>query len=194
MSLDDLCSGALDRYFDVGFNRLMPDEQLLVVIWGIEADVNNGGFHQYYFNGYGNFARLAPRMLRQIGASQTAQIVAEANALFGPEGPAPDRDERQRALESLDDDSWEYLDNRFWAYPDNLSELLGRHVGLQSIGRLCGLPHLIAPMRGPEYPVNASLGLAMTTQSMSDATAWLESADKACYQAKKAGRGQLICA
>jgi len=130
MSLDDVCNRALSRYVDVGFNRLTPDEQLLVVIWGLEADVNNGGFHQYYFNSYGNFARLAPGMLRGIGASHMAQIIDEANAVFGPLGPAQDRDDRQRALEAIDDDSWDSLDNRFWAYPDNLSELLGRHVGL----------------------------------------------------------------
>src|SRR4051812_48050897 len=61
MSLDDVCNKALSRYFDVGFHALTPDEQLLVVIWRLEADVNNGGFHQYYFTRYGNFARLAPR-------------------------------------------------------------------------------------------------------------------------------------
>jgi diguanylate cyclase len=42
---------------------------------------------------------------------------------------------------------------------------------------------------GQIYSVDANLGLAVTTQSMSDVAAWLESADKACYQAKKAGRG-----
>jgi hypothetical protein len=100
------------------------------LIWGLETDVNNGGFHQYYFNRYGNFAWLAHRMLREIGASHMAEIIDAANAVFGPVGPAQDQDERQRALEAIDDDSWDSLDNRFWTYPDNLSELLGRHVGL----------------------------------------------------------------
>jgi diguanylate cyclase (GGDEF)-like protein len=45
---------------------------------------------------------------------------------------------------------------------------------------------------GHRYSVNASLGLAMTCNDMSDERAWLENADKACYQAKKAGRGQLV--
>jgi hypothetical protein len=130
MSLDDACNRALSHYFDVGFRGLTPDEQLLVVIWGLEADVNNGGFNQYYFNSYGNFARLASPMLRQIGANHMAQIVEEANALFGPAGPAQDQDDRQRALEAMDEESWDPLDHRFWAYPDNVSELLGKHLGL----------------------------------------------------------------
>lgn len=130
MSLDEACNRALSRYRDNGFNALTPGEQLLVVIWGLEADVNNGGFHQYYFNCYGNFAHLASPMLREIGAKIMAQIVDEANAVFGPTGPPYDRDERQKALEAIDDDSWGQLDTKFWAYPDNVSDLLGEHLGL----------------------------------------------------------------
>jgi hypothetical protein len=85
---------------EAGFSALTPDEQLLVVLWGLEADVNNGGFHQYYFNSYGNFAQLASRMLRQ------------------------------KALESMEADSWDLLDTRFWAYPDHVSALLRKHLGL----------------------------------------------------------------
>lgn len=47
---------------------------------------------------------------------------------------------------------------------------------------------------GHSYSVNASLGLAMTSEEMSDEKSWLASADKACYQAKNKGRGQLISA
>jgi diguanylate cyclase len=47
---------------------------------------------------------------------------------------------------------------------------------------------------GQSYSVNASLGLAMTCNDMADEKAWLESADKACYQAKKDGRSQLVSA
>jgi hypothetical protein len=101
MSLDEACDRALSRYFDNGFNALTTDEQLLVVIWGLEPDVNNGGFHQYYFNSYGDFARGASRMLREIGANNMAQIVDEANAVFGPVGPPDDRDERQKALAAM---------------------------------------------------------------------------------------------
>ncbi|HEY2399835.1 MAG TPA: diguanylate cyclase [Steroidobacteraceae bacterium] len=45
---------------------------------------------------------------------------------------------------------------------------------------------------GRSYSVNASLGLAMTTDDMIDEKSWLASADQACYQAKRTGRGQLI--
>ena len=132
MNLDEACNRAVCRYRNHGFDALTPDEQLLIVIWGLEADVNNGGFHQYYFNSYGDFARHAARMLREIGASRMAEIVDEANAVFGPGGPPEDRDERQEALEAIDEDSWEHLDSRFWAYPDDVRELLGKHLRANS--------------------------------------------------------------
>jgi len=47
---------------------------------------------------------------------------------------------------------------------------------------------------GQSYSVNASLGLAMTSNDMTDEKSWLAAADKACYQAKNQGRGRLISA
>jgi diguanylate cyclase (GGDEF)-like protein/PAS domain S-box-containing protein len=41
------------------------------------------------------------------------------------------------------------------------------------------------------YLVNASLGLAMVTPSMTDAKAWIGAADAACYAAKHQGRARL---
>jgi diguanylate cyclase len=57
---------------------------------------------------------------------------------------------------------------------------------------LQALNPLAIQWNGQTFSVNASLGLAMTSASMADDEDWLESADKACYQAKKQGRGQLI--
>ncbi|MBS0418087.1 MAG: diguanylate cyclase [Proteobacteria bacterium] len=53
---------------------------------------------------------------------------------------------------------------------------------------------LATEWEGQTYSVNASLGLALISAQMSDAQAWLDDADKACYQAKKSGRGQLMFA
>jgi diguanylate cyclase (GGDEF)-like protein/PAS domain S-box-containing protein len=62
----------------------------------------------------------------------------------------------------------------------------------EQIARQQALNPLGIEWDGHRYSVNASLGLAMTCNDMSDERAWLENADKACYQAKKAGRGQLV--
>lgn len=44
----------------------------------------------------------------------------------------------------------------------------------------------------PAASFNASLSLAMTSDDMPDEKAWLESAGKACHQAKKERRGKLV--
>jgi diguanylate cyclase (GGDEF)-like protein/PAS domain S-box-containing protein len=47
---------------------------------------------------------------------------------------------------------------------------------------------------GLSLTVNASIGLAMTAAHMTDEKTWFESADQACYQAKKQGRAKLVTA
>src|SRR5512142_287356 len=91
---------ALSRFDGDNFDLLSLTDQVLVTIWGLEADVNNGGFDQYYFNGSGDQAFFAPQALRLVGAHRMAAIVANANAVFGPDGPSRTRTARQaqRAL------------------------------------------------------------------------------------------------
>lgn len=131
MDVIALTDKSVSRFIDSGASTLTPMERLLVAIWGLEADVNNGGFDQYYFNSYGDFAAETPSLLRTIGAHQAANLVERANSAFGHEGPPTDRDERQEALECLAEDAaadWEALDNQFIAYPDDLAALLTEYV------------------------------------------------------------------
>ena len=110
-------------------------DQILVTIWGLEADVNNGGFDQYYFNGSGDQAWFAPTALRSIGAHRMADIAERANALFGEAGPPPDSDERQSALFRITDaneGAWDQLDREFYAYPDDIAALLVAHFDLSA--------------------------------------------------------------
>jgi diguanylate cyclase (GGDEF)-like protein/PAS domain S-box-containing protein len=72
---------------------------------------------------------------------------------------------------------------------ENCAEINAGQIARQL---LQALNPLTIEWEGRTYSVNASLGLAMTTARMADEQAWLESADKACYQAKKDGRGQLV--
>ena len=109
------------------FDVLPQRDKILIAIWGPEADVNNGGFHQYYFNGSGDQAFFAADALESIGARQMAAIVREANAEFGADGPARDRDSRQQQLEKLtesEEEIFDPLDRRFYEYPDDIAALL----------------------------------------------------------------------
>ncbi|MEQ8460301.1 MAG: DMP19 family protein [Sandaracinaceae bacterium] len=109
------------------FDALSRRDKILIAIWGLEAEVNNGGFDQYYFNGAGDLAFFAPQALEQIGARNMAAIVREANERFGVNGPARDRETRQEQLTRLtasNEDLFDSLDRRFQDYPDDISAVL----------------------------------------------------------------------
>ena len=102
-------------------------ERVFICIWQLEAEVNNGGFAQYFTNSSGDLAADAPAALEAIGATHTASIVRGANAIF-PGGPPRDRDAREDAFGAIAEDAFEELDDRFLAYEDDLSSLLYAYV------------------------------------------------------------------
>jgi hypothetical protein len=129
--LIDLSERSATRFFSTPVAELTVPERVFVAVWTLEADVNNGGFDQYYLNSSGDHAGFAPEALRTIGAERTAVIVEEANAPFGPDGPPPNRDSRLAVLDEVATDAqerWNDLDETFYAYPDDLTELLMAYV------------------------------------------------------------------
>jgi hypothetical protein len=119
-----LCPIAIEK-----FASLSPSERIFVLIWELEAEVNNGGFHQFFFNSAGDHAAGTAGALRRIGAQRAAYIVERATSLF-PDGPPADRSVRQDVLEEVDPDLalFEELDSEFYEYPDDLTTLLYEFV------------------------------------------------------------------
>lgn len=133
MTLQQAFEAACARFNGDNFGQLPESDRVLITIWGLEAEVNDGGFDQYYFNGAGAQARHAPAALRRIGAEAMATIVERANALFGVQGPPEDDVARQEALFALTtvkEGPWEDLDRLFYAYPDDISTLLEQYLGI----------------------------------------------------------------
>jgi len=133
MDLFELSETLIARAEADGFDRLSDAEKNFVAIWTLEADVNNGGFDQYFFNSSGDYAFHAPKALKAIKAEAAAAIVDSANAIFGVAGPPRNRDERQKALERLSERerTLGLLDQRFFEYPDDLQGLLEAYVESQ---------------------------------------------------------------
>ena len=50
---------------------------------------------------------------------------------------------------------------------------------------------LYVEWQGARYDIGACIGMAFTSAGLADDKAWLEAADKACYEAKREGRGRL---
>ncbi len=115
---------SLERY-----SGLSRAEQVFVLVWELEAEVNNGGFSQFYFNSSGDRATETVAALRAIGADRTALIVERANARFAS-GPPADRAVRQEVLLEIDSNEglFQDLDSEFYRYPNEISDLLMRFV------------------------------------------------------------------
>ncbi len=110
-----------------GLGSLTPAEQTFHLVWWFEAELNNGGFDQFFFNSTGNNAAQTIAALETIGASKCARIVQRACALFPNSMPSQDRDARQNELFSITDDNeeaFEKLDAEFYQYPDPIGPLL----------------------------------------------------------------------
>jgi hypothetical protein len=126
-----VCDFVFHRYAKLGYDKLTTPEKVFVCVWGLDGEVNNGGFDQYYFNSSGDHALDAEESLTAIGAKQTAQLVEQANALFGASGPSPDRAARQLQLDALGEartKKMNEIDEEFMKSKDNLEELLRAYV------------------------------------------------------------------
>lgn len=137
--LDEAFDRACGRYSGSNFDQLDEVDKILVTIWNLEGDVNNGGFDQYYFNSSGDLGFYLPTALRSIGAHQMAKITDDANKLFGPKGPARNPYEREAQLLAIASDgsasnTFDELDRAFYSYPDHISMLLTAF--LQAHGRV----------------------------------------------------------
>src|SRR5688572_2269132 len=60
-------------------------QQAIYIIWALEAEVNNGGFNQFYVNPSGQYAHLVPAALKLIGANRFADLAMRANAVYEKE-------------------------------------------------------------------------------------------------------------
>jgi hypothetical protein len=93
----------------------------------VEAEVNNGGFNQYYFNTDGKFATEAVRAFEYFGASEHAALLREANLARAAEADELAKFKDKGTLEAFSE-SYEHsqlgpLDDRFYKLSENLSRL-----------------------------------------------------------------------
>ncbi|WP_445365041.1 DMP19 family protein [Microbulbifer sp. ANSA001] len=117
----------IDKYLGAGSESLNEHELVMVCVWMLEAEVNNGGFNQFFWNSAGDISIETVASLHKIGASKTASIVEAANANFGEMGPPKDREVRQQELEALEESGvlkLDSLDSDFYKYPNDLEELM----------------------------------------------------------------------
>lgn len=114
-----------------GVADLTEAELTVFCIDGLERDVNNGGFSQWFFNSAGDQARETVDALERVGASHTAGLVRRSLEPFGPDGPSRDWEARRDQLEEIGegaDTLWDELTDAFCAYTEDLTSLLRGYV------------------------------------------------------------------
>jgi len=112
-------------------------------IWALEAEVNNGGFSQYFFNDSRETAGFVVEALRTVGARQTAGLCTQAiDTAFSAGLPSDLAVIRSVAAEFSEETEAKLneLDRQFYLYPDDLTELLYAYVAAhpEEFGKL---PH-----------------------------------------------------
>jgi hypothetical protein len=110
----------------------MEREKIVRLIESLEGEVNNAGFHQFFYNSAGDDTAEIIEALKAIGAAKFAGIVERAAGRFPGGMPPRDRFQRQDLLLDTVDPNIEIfnvLDREFYNYRDDLSALLSAYAG-----------------------------------------------------------------
>ena len=108
----------------------MDQSEVARLIGELEAEVNNGGFDQFFFNSAGNEASEILEALDAVGATRTAEIVRRACSRFAGGMPPKGWTDRQEELTervSPDSDAFDTEDEEFFAYEDDLAGLVAAY-------------------------------------------------------------------
>ncbi|SRR6266568_2241649 len=129
--LCDLSGSGMTSFGKDDFGMQSIPQKVFSSIWALEAEVNNGGFSQYFLNDSCETAGFVAEALETIGAPRTGDICKRAIACAFPEGlPSDAAAISAAAVEFSDDteDELSALDNEFFTYPHDLTELLFAYV------------------------------------------------------------------
>jgi Domain of unknown function (DUF4375) len=127
-----LSENPTSRFWRFGYEDLSNPERVFLVIWELESEVNNGGFHQYFYNRSGALAPNVVGALNTIGAQATAGIVQRAlNAVVNTITSWSEDASRQAKVNQLSSETrqlLEELDQEYYACPEDLTPLLYNYV------------------------------------------------------------------
>jgi hypothetical protein len=78
----------LSKDYDEEYQAVLTwtkSQQAIYTIWWLEAEVNNGGYNQFYANSSGQFYKLLPDALKLVGAMKFADLTERANKTYESE-------------------------------------------------------------------------------------------------------------
>jgi uncharacterized protein DUF4375 len=122
-----------------GFDTLSDAEKLYYALTLFQNEVNNGGFHQFFFNSSGSYYELIENGLVRFNEPGTLELLHQAKHIVFPEIAVPVDTSTRRDLMPAPAADWmnklSELDQRFYGCPDGLGAKLkafAREQGLVS--------------------------------------------------------------
>ncbi len=136
-----LYSSLVDRVCNSpgGFDSLSEPEKLYYALTLLQNEVNNGGFHQFFFNTSGSYYELIENGLVAFNEPDLLELLHQAKRLIFPDNRVPtDMKERREQMEFSDAggdlmNKLDALDQQFYRRPDTLNpklETFARERGL----------------------------------------------------------------
>jgi len=112
------------------FLLLTARVQTAFCIHRFEAELNNGGFHQFFSNSTGEYVRETAQALKNIGADSTTELLARAVAVGFPGGYPEAPRNYEEMLADFDDVADELLqfDQEFYQYSDPLADMVNAYL------------------------------------------------------------------
>ena len=113
--ITDVPTSEIDMYsgpevFLDEYDRAPDVQKVLFAAYWLQAELLNGGIHQFFWNDTGVLAPEAADACRTLGLSRLASAVESAMEWFGEVYPRV-REVRQEALDRADDDVFDRLDD-----------------------------------------------------------------------------------
>jgi hypothetical protein len=106
-------------------------QQAIYMIWWLEAEVNNGGFNQFYENSSGQYAEYLPDVLRLIGAVKFADLMERVNKVYREnyEQITQEMDGTVEGfMESYKNNPLNEFDDEFYKYEEPLYDLQVKYI------------------------------------------------------------------
>jgi len=125
--LIDLSESEKTKFGIEDFVQQSLPQKVFSAIWCVDSELNNGGFSQYFVSDSGGSTRFVVEALEAIGAPKKARICSRAIAAAFPAGlPTSPETIRSAAADFSDEilDKLDALDQEFFAYPHDLTDLL----------------------------------------------------------------------
>lgn len=116
---------------DFNFASQPKPQKIFSTVWMVEAEVNNGGFSQYFLNSSAESVPFVVEALQTIGAHATADICKRAIDTAFPAALPPTVGRVRSEAAGFSDailEKLESLDQEFFAYPNDLTDLLFNYV------------------------------------------------------------------